>query len=54
MAQTARPDRGPEEERMPAMMRMMRDMHRDMERMRGEMRREDMREQSPRRVVESH
>jgi hypothetical protein len=43
MAQTMKPDPGPEEERMPAMMRMMREMHRDMERMRGEMRGDGMR-----------
>ena len=43
MAQTAKPDPGPEEERMPGMMRMMQDMHRDMESMRGEMHGDGMR-----------
>jgi hypothetical protein len=43
VAQTLKPDPGPEEERMPAMTRTMRGMHRDMEHMRGEMRGEHMR-----------
>ena len=43
MAQTAKFDPPLEEERMPAMMRMMDDMRRDVERMRGEIHGEDMR-----------
>jgi hypothetical protein len=36
-AQTMSPDPGPEEERMPAMMQMMREMRRDMDQMRRDM-----------------
>ena len=36
-AQTLSPDPGPEEERMPAMMQMMREMRRDMDQMRRDM-----------------
>jgi hypothetical protein len=41
-AQPPATDPGPDEERMPAMMRMMREMHGDMDRMRAEMRGEGM------------
>ena len=46
MAQTARFDPPLEEERMPAMMRMMDDMHRDMERMTRMMERHQQRMES--------
>ena len=42
LAQTLKPDPGPEEPRVPEMMRMMREMHAEMHRMQAEMGRRGM------------